>query len=61
MGKHWEASFFVKHQLDGATRSLGKVGIKIEPLWRVNLKADKSLAVEKLAKDDTSTKPAFPH
>ena len=57
-GINWESSFFVKHQLDGATRSLGSVGIVIEPLWRVTLQRDKSLAVEKLA-DDSSTKPAF--
>src|SRR5581483_3427199 len=48
LGKNWEASYFVKHQLDGATRSLGKVGIVIEPLWRVTLQRDKRLAVENL-------------
>jgi hypothetical protein len=58
-GIAWEASYFVKHQLDGATRSLGKVGIEIVPLWRVTLQRDKSLAAEKLAKDDSSTEPAF--
>jgi hypothetical protein len=57
-GVNWEASFFVKHQLDGATRSLGSVGIVIEPLWRVTLQRDRSLAVEKLSADE-STKPAF--
>lgn len=57
-GMRWESSFFVKHQLDGATRSLGSVGIVIEPLWRVTLQRDKSLAVEKLA-DDPSTRPAW--
>jgi hypothetical protein len=58
-GKMWEASYFVKHQLEGATRSLGKVGIVIEPLWRVTIKANKKLAVENLAPNDKSTKPAF--
>jgi hypothetical protein len=58
MGKTWESSFFVKHQLDGATRSLGSVGIPVIPLWRVTLQRDKSLAVEKLADDDT-TRPAW--
>lgn len=58
-GMRWEASYFVKHQLDGATRSLGKVGIVILPLWRVTLQRDKSLAVEKLAKGDDSTAPNF--
>jgi hypothetical protein len=57
-GKRWEASYFVKHQLEGATRSLGTVGISIIPLWRVSLARDRSLAVEKLA-DDDSTRPAF--
>jgi hypothetical protein len=58
LGKRWEASFFVKHQLEGATRSLGSVGIPIIPLWRVSLQRDKTLAFEKLAPDDTSTAPA---
>jgi hypothetical protein len=58
-GKAWEASYFVKHQLEGATRSLAKVGIHVIPLWHVKLKADKSLAVEKIAKDDDLTAPAF--
>ncbi len=57
LGKQWEASFFVKHQLDGATRSLGSVGIAIEPLWRVYLQRDKSLGLEKLA--DSTARPAF--
>jgi hypothetical protein len=57
-GKRWEASYFVKHQLDGATRSLASVGIEILPLWRVSLQRDRSLAVEKLI-DDDSTRPAF--
>jgi hypothetical protein len=58
LGKRWEASYFVKHQLDGATRSLGSVGIEVIPLWRVTLQRDRSLAVERLREDD-STKPAF--
>jgi hypothetical protein len=49
LGMRWEASFFVKHQLDGATRSLAKVGIVIEPLWRVRLQSDKMPSFEKLA------------
>jgi hypothetical protein len=48
LGMKWEASFFVKHQLDGATRSLARVGIVIEPLWRVRL-AGKTLDFELLA------------
>lgn len=58
MGMKWEASFFVKHQLDGATRSLGKVGIKIVPLWRARLERDRKLSFENLAPGDTSTRPA---
>jgi hypothetical protein len=59
MGIAWEASYFVKHQLEGATRSLGTVGIVIQPLWRVTLQRDKTLAVENLAPGDGSTSPAF--
>src|SRR4051812_47100885 len=58
LGKRWESSFFVKHQLEGAQRSLGSVGIDVVPLWRVTLQRDKSLAVEQLA-EDSSTRPAF--
>jgi hypothetical protein len=61
LGKNWEASYFVKHQLEGATRSLSKVGIVILPLWRVTIKAasgTKELVAEKLSADD-STSPAF--
>jgi hypothetical protein len=57
-GIKWEASFFVKHQLEGATRSLGKVGIHIVPLWRVRLERDRKLSFEDLAPGDGSTKPA---
>jgi hypothetical protein len=59
LGMKWEASYFVKHQLEGATRSLGKVGIVIQPLWRVTLQRDKKLAAENLVPGDTSTSPAF--
>jgi hypothetical protein len=58
LGKRWEASFFVKHQLEGATRSLAQVGIVVEPLWRVSLNRDRRLAAERLTADD-STRPAF--
>ena len=57
MGCSWEASFFVKHQLEGATRSLSKVGIHILPLWRVQLQRDRKLAFDNLAPGDTSTRP----
>ena len=58
-GLAWEASYFVKHQLEGASRSLGKVGIVIAPLWRVTLNAKRRLALENLAPGDASTTPAF--
>ncbi len=57
MGMKWEASFFVKHQLEGATRSLGKAGIQIVPLWRVRLESGRTLSFENLAPGDTSTRP----
>jgi len=58
MGMNWEASFFVKHQLDGATRSLGSAGIEIVPIWRVYLQPDRTLAAERLLDDDAAV-PAF--
>jgi GNAT superfamily N-acetyltransferase len=57
-GMRWEASFFVKHQLDGASRSLGQVGIEIVPIWRVWLKADRTLGAEHLIDDDAAV-PVF--
>jgi hypothetical protein len=58
LGALWETSFFVKHQLEGAQRSLGQVGIVIEPLWHVRLRPDRTLATERLAGDD-SIRPAI--
>jgi hypothetical protein len=58
-GKAWEASFFVAHQLDGARRSLGHAGIAVLPLWRVALRRDRSLAVERLTdRDDEHVRPS---
>jgi hypothetical protein len=57
-GLDWEASFFVKHQLDGATRSLGSSGIEIIPLWRVYLKRDRTLGAERILDDDAAV-PVF--
>jgi GNAT superfamily N-acetyltransferase len=57
-GMNWEASFFVKHQLEGATRSLGSAGIEIIPIWRVWLQADRTLAAEQLVDDDAAV-PSF--
>ncbi len=58
MGKQWETSFFVKQQLEGATRSLEQVGIALTPLWRVLLGKDRKLSAERLCDDDL-TKPLF--
>jgi hypothetical protein len=48
LGKAWEASFFVAHQLEGAQRSLARVGITIVPLWRVTLGRDRQLVAERI-------------
>lgn len=48
-GKAWEASFFVAHQLEGATRSLALAGITIVPVWRIALGRDRSLSYTALA------------
>jgi hypothetical protein len=58
LGRRWEASFFVKHQLEGATRSLALVGIEVVPLWRVTVNRDKTLNAEQL-REDSSTRPAW--
>ena len=57
LGCAWEASFFVKHQLEGATRSLGRVGITIVPLWRARLERDRRLSFENLLPGDESARP----
>ena len=57
-GMNWEASFFVKHQLEGATRSLGGAGIEVVPIWRVFLKPDRTLGAEHLVDDDAAV-PVF--
>jgi hypothetical protein len=48
LGKRWESSFFVAHQLDGARRSLGLAGVQIAPVWRVALGHDRRLVFERL-------------
>lgn len=48
-GKAWEASFFVAHQLEGATRSLALAGITIVPVWRIALGRDRRLSFTPLA------------
>lgn len=59
-GCAWEASFFVKHQLEGATRSLGSVGIDVIPLWRVRVNRDRSFSAEKLHPELAEVaRPAF--
>lgn len=51
MGRDFEASFFVAYQLEGATRSLGRAGIVVEPLWKISLQRDRSLLFEQLTSD----------
>lgn len=58
-GLLWEASFFVRYQLEGATRSLGSVGIVIEPLWRVWLGKERKLEAECLVAGDKTAVPSF--
>jgi hypothetical protein len=58
LGKTWEAGVFIKPQLDGATRSLARVGIAVVPLWRVVYTRQRTLAAERLCDDDCVT-PLF--
>jgi hypothetical protein len=55
LGKAWETSFFVKDQLEGATRSLRKVGIEVVPLWRAHVVRRSEMEFELLAPGDPST------
>jgi GNAT superfamily N-acetyltransferase len=48
LGLTWETSFFVKHQLDGAARSLGREGIILLPLWRVSFDRRRELIIDRL-------------
>jgi hypothetical protein len=47
----------VKHQLEGAQRSLCLAGIVIEPVWHIRLLPDRTLVTERLAGDE-SIRPA---
>lgn len=58
-GFAWEASFFVKHQLAGATRSLAGMGIEVTPLWRVWLGRGRALFAEALHADAESARPTW--
>ena len=58
LGKTHEASFFVAYQLEGATRSLLRVGIVVEPLWKVTLRRDRTLLFEQLTPTPESAWPA---
>lgn len=53
-GRAWEGSFFVAHQLEGATKSLAEVGIRVVPLWRVTLDKDRSLRYEQVGDDQAA-------
>jgi hypothetical protein len=48
LGKRWEASFFVAHQLESARRSLARAGVHVVPLWRVALGRARRLEFERL-------------
>jgi hypothetical protein len=58
-GKAWEASVFIKQQMEGAKRSLGLVGIEIVPLWKVTYTRQRTLVAEPLAGNDDATMPLF--
>jgi hypothetical protein len=58
-GKKWEASVFIKPQLEGAKRSLGLVGIEVIPLYRVTYTRKRTLMAEPLAPGDDSAVPLF--
>jgi len=58
LGKRYEASFFVAYQLEGATRSLGKVGIVVEPVWRITLQRDRTLRFDPMLARDETMRPA---
>jgi len=58
MGKRYEASFFVAYQLEGATRSLGRAGIVVEPVWRISLERDRTLRFDRLLAPDGTMWPA---
>jgi hypothetical protein len=57
LGKDFEASFFVAYQLEGATRSLARVGIVVEPLWKITLQRDRTLAFTPLTERVESAWP----
>jgi hypothetical protein len=57
--KKWEASVFIKQQMEGAKRSLSLVGIEIVPLWKVTYTRQRTLIAEPLAGDDDSATPLF--
>jgi hypothetical protein len=57
MGKRWEASFFVAHQLDGARRSLARAGVELVPLWRVTLGPRRRVSFERFGPQDDEVTP----
>lgn len=58
LGKRYEASFFVAYQLEGATRSLARAGITVEPLWRITLQRDRTLLFAPMLGRDETMRPA---
>jgi hypothetical protein len=57
MGKRWEASFFVAHQLEGAKQSLVRAGIAVVPVWRIALGPGRRATFERLTEDDGEVTP----
>ena len=57
LGKRWETSFFVAHQLEGARRSLALAGIDVVPLWRVALGPARKVTFERLCEGDDDITP----
>ena len=60
LGCDYEASFFVKHQLHGATRSLGLAGISVIPLWRILVGRNRLLSAERVHSDEALADLARP-
>jgi hypothetical protein len=57
MGRLWETSFFVAHQLEGARRSLALACIDVVPLWRVALGPGRRLSFERVCAGDDDVMP----
>ena len=58
LGKRWEAGVFIAPQLDGATRSLARVGIDVVPVYKVTATRRRTLVAQPL-RDDDCVRPLF--